>query len=192
MKKLIVFITLFSLALSASAQQMFDFSSNNWRIEAGLNFGQAGSFTPYARLALGANATIFGVQVDYLKAEPQHEYADADEISDNKWEDSVAYCINVGYQIPVFNWLRIVPLVGYAQTNEGITDGSKLRVDSDEYSFNLYHPYTVTPGTRTHYFNFGGGISVQPCKWFSINLAATRTALYGGIGINFMAFANRE
>ncbi|MCR5017447.1 MAG: hypothetical protein K6A64_01460 [Bacteroidales bacterium] len=33
--------------------------------------------------------------------------------------------------------------------------------------------------------------SVQPCKWFSINLCATRTALYGGVGINFMAFADR-
>lgn len=191
MKKLIVLIALISATVSVSAQQMFDFDSNNGRFEAGFNFGQAGSFTPYARLALGANVTIYGVYVDFLKAEAQHKYYNADEISDVQWNDTVAYCINVGYQIPILNWLRVMPLVGYAQTNEGITDGSKLRVESEENSFHLYHPYKVTDGTRTHYFNYGGGVSIQPLKWFSINLVATRTALYGGIGINVMALADR-
>ena len=46
MKKLIVLIALISTTVSASAQQMFDFESNTGRLEAGLNFGQAGSFTP--------------------------------------------------------------------------------------------------------------------------------------------------
>ena len=191
MKRLIVLIALISTTVSASAQQMFDFESNTGRLETGLNFGQAGSFTPYARLALGANVTFYGAHIDFLKAEPQHKYTNVDEISDQKWEDSVAYCINVGYQIPILKWLRIMPLVGYAQTNEGITDGSKLRMDADEDSVDFYHPYKVTKGTRTHYFNYGGGVSVQPCKWFSINLCATRTALYGGVGINFMSFAGR-
>lgn len=191
MKKVFILIALISVAVSASAQKMFDFESNTMRLEAGLNIGQAGSFTPYARWALGANLLAFGVYVDYLKAEPQHKYADAGEISDAKWDDTVAFCINAGYQIPILKWLRIMPLVGYAQTNEGITDGSKLRVDADEDSIDFYHPYKVTEGTRTHYFNYGGGVSVQPCKWFSINLCATRTALYGGVGINFMAFAGR-
>ena len=191
MKKIVILIALVTLAVSASAQQMFDFQSNTRRLEAGLIFGQVGTSTPYARLTLGASVMAYGVFVDYLKSEPQHRYANTDELSDDKWEDSVAYCINAGYQIPIFDWLRIMPIVGYAQTNEGITDGSKLRVDTDEYSSTLYHPYKVTPGTRTHYFNYGGGLSIQPCKWFSINLAATRYALYGGIGINFMAFADR-
>lgn len=191
MKKVFILIALISVAVSASAQKMFDFDSNTMRLEAGLNIGQAGSFTPYARWALGANILAFGVYVDYLKAEPQHKYADAGEISDAKWDDTVAFCINAGYQIPIVDWLRVMPLVGYAQTNEGVTDGSKLKVESDEDSFNLYHPYKVTPGTRTHYFNYGGGLSVQPCKWFSINLVATRYALYGGITLNVMAFADR-
>ena len=56
---------------------------------------------------------------------------------------------------------------------------------NDGYS-DRFHPYEVT--TRTHYFNFGGGLSIQPCDWFSINLIATRTAIYAGFSINVLAF----
>ena len=185
MKKLVIFVVLLSIAAGARAQ-IIDFSLNSQRVEAGLNFGQAASFTDYARLALGASVNICGVYVDYLKASPQHRYADT--ISDEKWDDTCAFCINAGYQFPIVSWLRIMPLLGYAQTNEGVTDGSSLRVESTDDSFNLYHPYKVTPGTRTHYFNYGGGLSIQPCKWFSINLIATRNALYGGIALDMMSF----
>ncbi len=191
MKKIVVLIAFITLAVSASAQQMFDFYSNHGRLEAGINIGQVGMSTPYSRLTLGASVLAYGFFIDFIKGEPQHRYTRNDEVSDVKWEDSVAYCINTGYQIPILDWLRVMPIVGYAQTNDGITDGSKLSADVDEDSVTFYHPYKVTPGTRTHYFNYGGGLSVQPCRWFSINLAATRFAIYGGIGINFMAFAYR-
>ena len=39
-------------------------------------------------------------------------------------------------------------------------------------------------------FNYGGGLSVQPLKWFSVNLVYTRYAIYGGISVNFLAFAD--
>ena len=187
MKK-IVLIALLAICFGANAQQMFDFSLNTPRLEGGLNFGEAGFSTPYARLALGANILFNGFYFDYLKANPEHRYTDTHEVSDAIWNDHVAVCINAGYQIPVFSWLRVLPLLGYAQTNDGVTDGSKINVEENDSSFDFYHPYKVTPGTRTHYFNFGGGLSIQPCKWFSINLIATRTALYGGFSINALAF----
>ncbi len=84
-----------------------------------------------------------------------------------------------------------MPLVGYMQTNEGITDASKLNAEADDDStVTLYHPYKVTPGSRIHYFDFGGGISVQPLKWFSINLIYTRYSIQGGIGISIQSFAH--
>lgn len=186
MKKLILVFTLVLFTLGAKAQ-VFDFSSNTGRIEAGINIGQAGSFTEYAHVGFGANLCIYGIYVDWLKAEPEHKFSDT--VSDTKWNDTSAFCINAGYQLPVFSWLRLLPLVGYAQTNEGITDGTKLRVDADEDSISFYHPYKVTPGSRIHYFNYGCGLSVQPCKWFSINAVASRYAIYGGITINLVAFS---
>ena len=185
----ILVVALFFLASGAKAQ-WFDFSSNIGRMDAGINFGQAGSFTDYARLGLGANVCIYGFFVDWLKAEPQHKFTG--DVSDTKWHDTVAFCINAGYQVPVLSWLRLLPMAGYAQTNEGITDGSSLRVDSDEDGFTLYHPYKADPDSRMHYFNFGCGLSIQPCKWFSINAVASRYAIYGGISLNLVAISGND
>lgn len=54
------------------------------------------------------------------------------------------------------------------------------------------HTYTVIPGSRVHYLNYGGGVSIQPLKWFSINLAYTRRAVYGGFAIDIDALAFRH
>ena len=194
MKRLITIITLFSLALGANAQAMyaevgkewklFDFQLNAQRLEFGVNAGQAGSFSPYADFAMGAGLLVNGIYVDFLTSDPRHKYAPT---SDTKWNDHVAFCINAGYQIPILKWLRIMPVVGYAQTNDGITDASVTIWDVDEYSSNTYHPYKVTKGSRSHYFNYGGGLSIQPCKWFSVNLIATNHALYGGVGVDLLS-----
>ncbi|MBO4469580.1 MAG: hypothetical protein J5740_04250 [Bacteroidales bacterium] len=194
MKRLITIITLFSLALGANAQAMyaevgkewklFDFQLNAQRLEFGVNAGQAGSFSPYADFAMGANLLVNGIYVDFLASDPDHKYSAS---SDTKWNDHVAFCINAGYQIPILKWLRIMPVIGYAQTNDGITDASVTIWDVDEYSSNTYHPYKVTKGSRSHYFNYGGGLSIQPCKWFSVNLIATNHALYGGVGVDLLS-----
>ena len=195
MKRLITIIALFAFALSANAQAMyaevgkeyklFDFQLNAQRLEFGVNIGEAGAFSPYADFAMGANLLVNGIYVDFLASDPGHKYAPT---SDTKWNDHVAFCINAGYQIPVFKWLRIMPVIGYAQTNDGITDASKTIWDVDEYSSSTYHPYKVTKGSRSHYVNYGGGLSIQPSKWFSINLIGTAHAIYGGVAIDLLAF----
>ncbi|MBR5703733.1 MAG: hypothetical protein IKX45_05725 [Bacteroidales bacterium] len=197
---LFAFIAFLGLSLSANAQvgsgaliskeiKLFDFSINAKRFEAGFNFGQAASFSEYARLTFGANLMIAGVYLDFLSADPEHKYSPS---SDTKWNDHKAVCINAGYQFPILKWLRIMPLIGYAQTNDGITDASVTYWDYDEDSgSSTFHPYKVTPGSRQQYFNYGGGLSIQPCKWFSINLIGTRHAIYGGFGLNLLAFAGR-
>ena len=85
-----------------------------------------------------------------------------------------------------------MPLLGYAQTNEGVTDASSINIsgNSEDETISIYHTYTVTPGSRVHYFNYGGGVSIQPLKWFSINFAYTRYAVYGGIAIDIDALTS--
>lgn len=190
MKRLFVLIAFLAISESANAQtKLFDFPLNNMRIEAGLNIGQVATFSEYARYTFGANMMVAGVYLDFLSANPEHKYSPT---SDTQWNDHKAFCINAGYQFPILKWLRVMPIVGYAQTNDGITDASKTIWDYDEDSgFTSYHPYKTTPGSRLHYFNYGGGLSIQPCKWFSINLIATRHALYGGIGLDVLSIARR-
>ena len=184
MKKLLIIAALLLSAVSASAQY-FDFSSNRNRYELGLNLGQMAYNTQYARFGMGVNLLAWGVYLDFNTTEAQHKYDD--RIGNYEWNDDEFFSFNLGYQFPVLSWLRVMPLLGYAQTNEGITYGDTLNVSGGESSSTLYHTYKVTPGSRVHRFNFGGGISVQPLKWFSINLAYTHHAIYGGIAINFGA-----
>lgn len=199
MKRIIVIATaLFSCALGANAQtyggagiekefHLFDFQLNTKRIEMGVTVGQVGSFTDYARFGMGAYVLVGGVYVDFLHAEPQHKHTRT--TGEYTWHDTSAFCINAGYQIPILSWLRIMPVAGYAQTNEGITDASTINLEYDNSDW--FHTYTVTPGSRKHYFNYGGGLSIQPFKYVTFNVVATRYAIYGGIGVDLIAVAGR-
>ena len=189
MKRLIISLVLLSVTICAHAQ-LLDFSSNNKRFEAGLNFGQMAFNTEYARFGMGMNMLAWGVYLDLNSTIAQHKFDR--EVSDTLWDDDEFFNINLGYQIPIFSRIRIMPLLGYAQTNEGITDASTVNIDTDEESISIYHTYTVTPGSRVHYFTYGGGVSIQPLKWFSINFAYTRYAVYGGFAIDIDALAFRH
>ena len=202
MKKTVSILFAFIFTVCAYAQtgsgavlekefHLFDFSLNASRMEAGITVGQVGSFTDRARFGLGAYAMYNGFYLDFIKAEPQHRYNG--RLSEEQYNDNAAFSIDTGYQIPILKWLRIMPLAGYTQTNEGITDGTSLNYSYDEDGgSSWYHDYTVTPGSRLHYFNYGAGLSIQPCKWFSINLIASRYALYGGIGVDFITIAGQK
>ena len=172
---------------SLSAQ--IEFSLNAKRLEMGITAGQVGSFTDRARFGFGGCVLYNGFYLDFIEADPQHRFDSS--VSDQKWNDNAAFSIHAGYQFPVLSWLRIMPILGYTQTNEGVTDGTSVNMDADEDGVTWYHSYKVTPGSRLHYFNYGGGLSIQPCKWFSINLIASRYALYGGIGIDIITLAQR-
>ena len=191
MKRFIISLVLLSVTVCAHAQS-FDFSSNNNRYEAGLNFGQMAFNTQYARFGMGVNMLAWGVYLDINMTAAQHKFDR--KFSDTQWDDDEFFSINLGYQIPVLSWIRIMPLLGYAQTNEGITDASSINIsgNTEDETLSIYHTYTVTPGSRVHYFNYGGGVSIQPLKWFSINFAYTRYAVYGGFAIDIDALVFRH
>ena len=193
MKRYFISLVLLFVTVCAHAQ-LFDFSSNNNRYEIGMNFGQMASNTQYARFGMGMNALAWGVYLDFNMTVPQHKFDG--EFSDTLWDDDEFLNINLGYQIPILSWLRVMPLLGYAQTNEGITDASTINIEigseGESNAASISHKYTVTPGSRVHYFNYGGGVSIQPLKWFSINLVYTRYAVYGGFAIDIDALAFRH
>lgn len=183
MKRTLLLIVLaLTTAVSASAQ-WFDFSSNE-RLDVGFNIGRVAHNTPYARMGYGVFVNAWGVYLDFMEAFPQHRFNRT--IQDTQWEDDKTLVATVGYQIPILPWVKIMPLAGYVQTSEGLTDGSTLNIGG-VYQSRFYHNFNVTPGSRVHYFNFGGGLSIQPLSWLSINGIFTRYAIYGGVGINIMA-----
>ena len=96
MMKKIIMIAALVFSASAAYAQWFDLSNNNGRFEAGLCIGQVGSGTPYEGVGIGASVSAFGGQLDYLKYGPQHKYSN--RVTDTDWNDTVALCINLGYQ----------------------------------------------------------------------------------------------
>ena len=189
MKRLIISLVLLSVTVCAHAQ-LFDISSNNNRYEIGLNLGQMAFNTQYARFGMGVNTLAWGVYLDLNMTAAQHKFDR--KFSDTQWDDDEFFSINLGYQIPILSRIRIMPLLGYAQTNEGVTDASSINIsgNSEDETISIYHTYTVTPGSRVHYFNYGGGVSIQPLKWFSLNFVYTRYAVYGGIAIDIDALTS--
>ncbi len=187
MKKTLLLVALMAMFMSANAQ-WFDFSNNNERISIGFNLGQVGTGTYYKDLGFGASVEILGVYFDYIGAGPAHKY---DNHLNQTWEDSLSWAAHIGYQIPVLPWLRVMPMIGYSQTNHGITDGSTLNIENNDNGNNrLYHDYYVAAGSRRHSFNFGCGLVITPLKYFSVYGVYTRRAIYGGISINLAAFGD--
>lgn len=191
MNKKLILTALLAVMTVAAQAQWFDFSNNNRRLGIGFQLGPSAVGTQYSDFSLGASMNLLGVHIDFLSIRPEHQYDN--HVTDTYYADSASYTINLGYQIPVLPWLRLMPIVGYCQTNHGRTDASTVNIENtDEYSSQMYHDYNVHPGSRRHYFNYGIGLSVQPIKWVDIYAVASRRAIYGGISLNLGAFADED
>ena len=192
MKRCVLTTLLMVLAMNANAG-WFDLSENKGRCGLGVNMGFVGWNTRYGDFGWGPSINVNGVYLDFLSGGPAHEHSKVRQGEGHLFNDSTAFLANVGYQLPIFPWLRVMPLVGYCQTDAGVTDVSKTYGQHFGYAVtNSYHPYIVTPGTRRHYINFGVGVFVQPVQWLEVYAVGSLHALYGGISINLGAFAKHK
>ncbi len=181
-------IVLAFVALAATSNaQWFDLGENNNRFTLGLNLGSAGFGTDQARFGMGAGLSIWGVYVDFIWASPQNRYNN--HVVQEYWDDDEAFAVNICYQIPVLPWLRVAPIIGYCQTNYGYVDAStvNVEVDSETSTGRIYHDYYPLPGSIMEYFNYGGGVFVQPFEWLGFHAVASRRAIYGGVTIDLSA-----
>lgn len=179
--KLFILFALLTLVGSRANAQWFDLSNNRGRVSVGLQLGQAGTNTDYAGFGAGGSLSIMGFYFDALVSGPQHQN---DKHVDNiLWQDDEAFTISFGYQIPVLPWLRVAPIIGYCQTNYGLTDAStvNIHIDRSARRGSIYHDYY--PQKRFHEFNYGGGLFIQPFKFVEIYAVGTIRAIYGGFSL---------
>ena len=184
-----------AVAMSASAQ-WFDFKNNVHRYEIGFNIGMTGLNTGFQDLGFGASLSAWGVYLDLTTAGPMYKYDNRVASMNDPAElrflpDSTTTTINLGYQIPVLPWLRIMPLAGLTINTNGHTDmathNAEYSGSGEDVTINLTHDYN---SEHTDFsFNFGGGISISPVKYFSVYGIYTTHAIYGGISLNLSAFA---
>ncbi len=179
-KVLLTFALASFLATTTARAQWLDFAHNEERLTAGFHLGAAGFPTDYEDLGLGVSLSCYGVYLDFLLSGPQHQ--NDNHVNNTLWQDDEAWSINIGYQIPILKWLRIAPIIGYAQENYGVTDASTVNISVNENSGSIYHDYY--PMERFHHFNYGGGLFVQLGRYVELYGVGTRYAVYGGIGLN--------
>ena len=188
--KIILFAMMLAFVGNSANAQLFDLASNKDRLTVGFELGSCGLNTDYGGFAWGVSASLVGVYLDFLIAGPQHQ--NDKHVNNTQFQDDEAFTINVGYQIPVLPWLRIAPIIGYCQTNYGITDMSTVNVhiNTSGRSGSIYHDYY--PQKRFHDFNYGAGIFLQPFRYIELYGVYTARSAYGGIALNLSAMADEK
>lgn len=179
-KSTLLFAVALLLALPSRAQ-FLDFTQNDDRVFMGVHLGQAGTGTKYPGFAGGFSVSVCGVYVDFLLSPPRYE--DDNHIVNELWDDDEAFSINIGYQIPVFPWLRIAPIIGYSQTNWGYIDASTINLEvNDNGSIRNHHDYEIEG--RDHDFNYGGALFIKPFDHIEFYGVYTLRGIYGGINVD--------
>lgn len=180
-KKSTLFLAIALLVSLPLRAQFLDFNQNNDRGFLGLQLGQAGSGTEFSDLGFGVSLSVYGVYLDFLIAPP--EYSNDNHLINELWDDDEAWCINLGYQIPIFPWLRVAPIVGYSQCNYGYTDLGTQNLHLEENGdITNRHDYVVVK--RYHEFNFGGALFVELFHHIELYGVYTRRAIYGGVSFD--------
>jgi hypothetical protein len=187
MKKVALFMALFTMVTLSAKAQWFNLSNNMNDVTIGLNLGAVGyDFdgrqinNAYNGFGIGASFSLLGVYVDFIYQSPEHRWGN--KISPMIYPDHTALTINAGYKIPVLRWLNVTPLIGYSNETTGWTDCSTLNIDFENHS--VYHDYDVEH--RYNHFNYGVGVSVKPIEWIEIGGVCTAHAVYGNISLNLM------
>ena len=186
MKKVALFVALFSIMTISAKAQWFDFSQNLDRGVVGFHTGLVGyheingiTEMSLSDLGLGMSLAVGGVYADFVYVSPDHMYDSHIVFED--WDDHDAFVLNLGYQIPIYeNYVFITPLIGWTRVSTGITEGNNIGVDTESHS--IYHKYHST--WHRNDFNYGGMLTVVPCKYFEINATCTAHAAYAGIAFN--------
>ena len=156
------------------AKKLFPFKEVNSKWNIGLQGGYI-NFDETGSGMCGVSFTLKGIHVDLGGLGPGHKH----DVNVGKWTSKVAYSIHIGYQIPIVNAFRIIPLIGYASTGKGYTDG---------YNYEISYGGTVTNDSSMTFDNQGfdyGAKFVINIKKFNINIAATRYVYYGGVALEF-------
>ena len=190
MKKVALFVALFTMMTFSANAQWLNFSENQNRAVVGFHAGLVGyngvddiPNKSLSDLGFGISLNIVGVYADFLYVTPDHMY-DSHVVYEN-WDDHDAFVINVGYQIPIYkDYVFITPLIGWSRVSTGITEGNNIGVDPENRS--IFHKYHST--WHRNDFNYGGVLTVAPCKYFEINAAFTAHAAYAGIAFNLANF----
>lgn len=173
-KTLLLIIVLSSVVWSSQAQKATISEVNNRHYEIGVQLGSVGIGRDLTLFGFGINATIWGVYIDFLLNGAEHHSSK----KVGHWNDNQGVVLHIGYQLPITKHFRIIPMIGYGEVNEGVTDGYNYNIDEN----GVHNSYKATWRDK--------GVDVGASAVFHfgmLNIYATGSlwSVYGGLGIEF-------
>ena len=174
MEKFILLIFVLGLSTMSLFAQTF-FERNNNRFSMGVQVGKVYNPEVFKYPTYIINVSYYGVYLDIGGCPRSHR----SDVRVDKWKDSSYFTFHVGYQLPVLNWLRVTPLVGYYCHKSGYTDGYDYTVDK----YGIHNRFDVTD--QKSGFDFGGNLQFDINR-FSIFCTFTKKLWYAGLGFNVM------
>ena len=175
MKK-VIFTMLFTLIAMVVNAQDYTFSQRQKYISFGIQYAMVdqNSNKIDSHNAFVINMSIYGVYADLGLMSPKHNRS----VEIDKWrnEHSVE-SFHFGFQLPITQWLRITPIMGYYNHESGYTDGHDWGVD--KYGvYNKFHTEKQSNGPDC-------GVNVElSFDYVSLYGTYTEHMWYAGIGVN--------
>lgn len=125
--------------------------------------------------AWGLNMQIYGFYFDCLIKTRNH----SNDVAIDKWKETEAVSYHFGYQFPIIEYIRIIPVIGHSSVKKGITDGSNWTVTNNGIS-NAFDVKQKNAG-----FDYGG-VLVLNYSCFCLYGAYTKhNQFYGGVGLEY-------
>lgn len=178
MKKIFVILTLvfsFVCVNNVMAQNTYKdvFKNTNTTFNIAVHFGCIGYSQDLGLQEFLVSTTIYGVYADF-GGWPSTHGSDTDV---DVWDDDKAITCHIGYQVPVTNWLRVIPMAGYAYDATGTMDGHHW-----SYNNGIHNKFNIDE--KVEGFDYGAAV-VFNIKHVNIQATYTKYNCYIGIGYEF-------
>lgn len=171
MKKLILTATFAIFAMLVNAKGIFPFKEVNSQWNISLN----GGYNYSMKVGLyGFGLTIKGFHVTLGGTGSTHK----NDEDVGVWSERASCILHAGYQIPITQAFRIIPVVGMAGAGTVKTDG----YDWDVSDTGVIHNKTTED--MSYRFDYGAHF-VYSYKHLIVNLAISRYTVFGGVGMEF-------
>lgn len=168
MKK--IFLVTFFILLSLHAKAIFPFKEVNSKWNISLN----GGYNHSMKAGLyGFGLTIKGVHLTLGGIGSSHKH----DVQVDTWNEKASFLFHAGYQIPITQSFRIIPVIGTTGVGTVVTDGSDWNISNGVIN-------NVTAEDITYKFDYGMHFVYNHRKLI-VNLAASRYTIFAGIGLEF-------
>lgn len=169
--KFILTVTFSMCTMLVNANGLFPFKEINSKWNISLN----GGYNYSMKVGLyGFGLTIKGFHVTLGGTGSTHKNDEDVGI----WNEKSSYILHAGYQIPITQSFRIIPVIGVAGAGSVETNG----YDWDVSDTGVIHNKTTED--MSYKFDYGAHL-VYSYKHLVVNLAVSRYTVFGGVGIEF-------